>query len=233
MRIRTELIAPFTAAALVMACGVFGPRAAASLDPDYISAVSNVMLLIVTVAGLFIAAGALGTWREELRGTSRHQAAREIDVAAEAYRYAFYAARSPMYWASEFPKRTREEAAAVQEGRDWQGYDHIYTNRRKEMWPEVEKLARLRATAAAVFGREVADAVDALARTAIELQNYQQEHVEHKRVGPDIVRQWPDQQWVQRVLDSVVTVTNQDPQDRFSREFEAKLATLKNLIADQ
>jgi hypothetical protein len=228
MKLRTELVLPLTVAAAVMVCGIFGPRTVASLDSDSISALANILLLVVTTAGVVIAASAVSTWKEQLHGTSQHAAAREIAIAAEGFRYEFYAARSPMFWAWEFPHQ--QDAPSPDPGRDWEGYAHIYLNRRKQLWIHVETLAKLRATAAAVLGRPTADAVDALARMAIKLQSYQESDVEQRKVGPQVVALWTDQDWVRRVRESVIAHDTPNATDSFSLEFEGKLENLKQLL---
>lgn len=62
--------------------------------PDWIMA-------FATVAMAITALGALSSWREQLRGTTKHDAALELATAAKTLRYHFFEARSPFYDASE------------------------------------------------------------------------------------------------------------------------------------
>jgi hypothetical protein len=61
------------------------------------------------------------------------------------------------------------------------------------------------------------------------LHNFFGHRIEQIRAGPDIVSQWPDQRWVQRVREAI-EVNPDDHSDPYSLEFEAKFDALRTLL---
>ena len=176
----------------------------------------------LTSAGvLFIAYLALGTWRDEVRGAAKLAASHEIMAAARALRYAFYAARSPGVDAWEFPETSRMRPANETTDEDRaDDYAHVFTARRKEMWPALLAVVDLRAKAGVLFGDAAADSVERLAKAARRLQFYMDEYVAILRAG-DSVRQWTDQDHVK--LTKQVVWVHDERDDRLSTDFEAAL----------
>lgn len=186
--------------------------------PDWISAVA-------TLGTLVIAWVALSSWREQLKGASVHAVAEELAVAARSLKYAFYGARSPMFWAGEFPESYSKRYENREKPRHEiaEEFRHAYANRWKTLWPHIELLATLRSKAGAVLGDEIAQLAEDLAKKARELRFMMDEDIEQKRVGPDVVKRWSDQEFHKRVRDSVVSHEAQDP---LSKEFDAALDRL-------
>jgi hypothetical protein len=181
-----------------------------------------------SIATAVIAGMALNAWRDQIRGTSRHQAAAEIAEAALLMKYHFYDARGAFYGSWEFPpayhsnsNRTRADEA--------NGWAFVYQKRWDHLSPEILRLATLRAKAGAVLSAECAVALGELAKKARELNNFFAERVEQIRVGPNIVSQWTDQDWVKKVEDSVEAAPD-NPTDSYTLEFEEKFQALKDLI---
>lgn len=204
--------------------------------PDWIEALAVVATAIIAVI-------ALRTWRTPVHGTTRHNAAAEILEQARLFRYLFYDARNPMYWAGEFPPGYHEKKREEQNARQRYGVDadlgseteadgfaYVFNARWKLLEPQMLQLARLRARAGAVLSEDVAKAIEDLARKGRELDNYMREMVEQYRVGPGIVRQWSDQRWVERVKASVTVDDTTNPQDPYSLEFEEKFNALAALL---
>jgi hypothetical protein len=182
---------------------------------------------LAAVATAIIAGIALSAWRDQVRGTSRHQAASEIAEAALLMKYHFYDARSPFYGAWEFPpayhsnsNRTRDDEA--------DGWAFVFQKRWDHLSPEILKLATLRAKAGAVLNDDCAVALGELASKARELSNFFGERVGQYRAGPNIVAQWTDQDWVKRVKKSVEKIP--DESDPYTEEFERKFKALRDLI---
>lgn len=198
---------------------------------------------LAAVATAIIAGIALRTWRTPLRGTTRHNAAAEILEQARLFRYLFYDARNPIYWAGEFPpgyhEKSREDQAArrrldvdadVGSEIEADGFAYVFDARWKLLEPQILQLAQLRAKAGAVLSEDVAQAIDGLARKGRELHNYMSQMVEQYRVGRGIVRQWGDQNWVQRVKAGVKVDDTKNPQDAYSLELEEKFNKLAELL---
>lgn len=178
-----------------------------------------------TLATAAIAWTAFTSWREQLRGQSSHDAAKEIAEAAASLRYAFYEARSPMYMVWEFPDeynlathRDREQEA--------KGYTHVFKNRFAFLQPEILRIAKLRANAGALLIDEVAEAMERLARKARELHNLFGHRVNQIRNGPELV---PDTEFSRRVSTGVEV--DSDHADAYSIEFESLYRELKALLA--
>lgn len=167
---------------------------------------------------------ALGSWREQLSGRAEHDVRLEVVTAARALRYAFYDARSPLITAAEFPDSYRSRRHGEQPSAEErvEEYAHAYRGRWNALWPYIAQCAELRPRAGAVFGDACADALEALAKKAREWHFIAQEHVEQIRVGPNIVAQWTDQDWVTYVNASIAVSPERD--DKLSREFEAAMA---------
>lgn len=193
--------------------------------------IGNIAEWVAALAALAtagIAGWALRSWQDQVRGTSRHTAAAEIAEAAQLTRYHFYDARNPMIFTPEFPasyhqsnQRSRKEEA--------DGYAHVYDGRWKLLGPQILRLATLRAKAGALLSEDCAKALEELARKARELHNFFGHQIEQIRVGPDIVSQWPDQRWVQKVK-GAIEVNPDDHSDPYSLEFETKFDTLRKSL---
>ena len=192
-----------------------------SVVPAWVEAVGSVV-----TAGVALAA--YRAWRPQLRGASKHTAAAKILEAARLARYHFYDARNTVITAGEFPAEYWASKARSN-AQEADGFAKVYQGRWKHLWPQIEQLAILRAKAGALFGEEVASALDELARKARELQGFMENHLSELRAGPEIVSQWADQEWVRRVRNSV-SVDPQDHTDDYSKEFEEKFEKLEKLV---
>lgn len=177
------------------------------------------------VATAVIAAVALSTWRDQMRGTSRHAAAAEIAEAAQLLKYHFYEARSAWVDAGEFPAGYSTGGTPTQEAEAWA---YVLQNRYDLLKPQILRLATLRAKAGALLSEETAEALGALARKASELHNFFRHRIEQIRVGPNIVSMW-DQQWVQKVNYSW-QLGLQGQTDPYSLEFDQKFEALMKLV---
>jgi hypothetical protein len=174
-----------------------------------------------------IAGMALYSWRDQMRGTSRHAAAAEIAEAAQLIRYHFYGARNAFIDISEFPRGYSSQTNPSNSAKA-DAYAHVFNNRYSLLGEQIVRLATLRAKAGALLSEESAAALEELARKGRELHNFYQERVEQLRVGPGTVSQWPDQNWVKRVKESVEVYPEHT--DAYSLEFEAKFDALRKLI---
>ncbi len=181
------------------------------------------------IATAAIAFKALLAWRDQMRGASKHVAAAEILEAARLMRYHFYDARNAMYVPSEFPASYYQVSGQRSRQEETDGWAHVYGARWALLSPQILHLATLRAKAGAVLSEDCADALEALARKARELHGFFQDRVEQIKVGPSIVAQWTNQDWVKRVKESVEVIPG-DHTDPYSLEFEEKFEALKKLI---
>jgi hypothetical protein len=181
---------------------------------------------IAAAGTLGVAVWAARSWREQLRGGSKHTVAQEVATAARALRYAFYGARSPLIEGWEFPESywSRGPTSRKSNTEEAEAYRHVYHRRIKELWPTIRAVADLRARAGAVLGEETAKDLENLAKKARELDFFFEQDVDARRAGPEGVKQWTDQGFVERVRQSVVV--HDPPDDRFSKEFEEMLRTL-------
>jgi hypothetical protein len=183
---------------------------------------------IGAVATAVIAWIALRSWRDQVRGQSSHAAAAEIAEAARLLKYHFYDARNPFWSATEFPPAYRTAPTPRPNPIEVMGWGHVFTNRFQLLNGQILRLATLRAKAGALLSEESADALEALARKARELENFFRERLEQIRVGPHIVSQWPDQKWVQLVNQSFECSSERN--DAYSLELEERYRNLKGLV---
>jgi hypothetical protein len=198
----------------------FGP------DPSLTDVITAVGTFVTAAVAVYVAF----TWQENLRKGTRHEAAIKVLEEASLFRYHFYDARNPLYLAGEFPPEYHAEAnrTAADEAAGWA---FVFTNRWKPVGAQMLELAKLRARAQAALGSNVAQAIEDLARKGRQLQNYFAERVNQYRVGPAIVAQWPDQEWVERVRQSIEA--DPDPAtrtDAYSLEFDEKYQQLEKAV---
>jgi hypothetical protein len=180
---------------------------------------------VAALGAALVALRALYMWPIQMRATTRHEAAAEIAEAAELLWYHFYDARNPFYASGEFPA----EYLVIENPTDRQNADawaHVFQTRWDILYPHILKLATLRAKTKTLLSDECAVALDEYARKARELSNFFRERVIQYRNGENIVAQWPDQSWVQRVRKSI-QVEGEDHSDPYSLEFEGKYDLLK------
>lgn len=189
------------------------------LTADLISA-------LAAIATFGVALWAAASWREQLRGGSKHAVAQEVATAARSLSYAFYGARSPMIEGWEFPERywTRDGGRSRTNTEEGEAYAHVYRRRIQELWPSIMAVAGLRAKAGAVLAEDVSENLEGLAKKARELQFYFEQRVRQIQSGPESVKQWSDQNYVAKVNSSVVV--HDPPDDAFSKEFEELLTRL-------
>jgi hypothetical protein len=195
--------------------------------PDWIAAGA-------TVIGVGIAWSALDQWQSQLRGTTRHNVAVEIAVAAGRLRLHFYSARAPLVFASEFPmsyhgRTGKAHDATGDEAAD--AYAHVYSQRFAQLHPIVMEMVDLIGKAEVIVDKELAHAVEALARKALELQYLWQEAVHYKRAGESAVIGYNDQSFVTRVRLSSHAI-RESPVDPLSKEFDAAYAHVLALVRD-
>jgi hypothetical protein len=181
------------------------------------------------VATAIIAGMALSAWRDQMRGTSRHMAAAEIAEATALMKYHFYDARNAFYDIAEFPPSYRTQPSPRSNADEFTGWAYVFQNRYSLLSAQILRLANLRAKAGALLSEECAEALEAFAKKGRELHGFFQDRLEQIRAGDNIVSQWSDQSWVQRVKDSCQVISDEHT-DRYSLEFEEKLTVLKNLI---
>jgi hypothetical protein len=179
------------------------------LTPDWLSALTSVATLVVAVL-------ALGTWREQLRGTASHATALDLATEVRALRNKFFEARSPLFEAWEFPSSYYEAPLPRSSHQEAEAWRHVYGNRWKELWPQILKLADMRPRVGAVLGDAVAHRTENLARKARELRFWMDHSIEIYRAGEGVAA-WNDQAFVQRTRDSVVAGPDRD--DTLSQEF--------------
>jgi hypothetical protein len=181
-----------------------------------------------SIATAIIAGMALYSWRDQMRGASRHVAAAEIAEAARLMKYHFYDARNAFFDIAEFPPTYRTQPSPRSNADEFTGWAHVFENRYSLLSAQIMRLANLRAKAGALLSEESAEALEAVARKGRELHGFFQERLEQIRVGPNIVSQWPDQNWVKRVKESFEVYP--EHADAYSLEFEAKFDALRKLI---
>lgn len=181
------------------------------------------------VATAIIAGVALSAWRDQIRGTSRHAAAAEIAEAAVLMKYHFYDARNAFFDIGEFPPTYRSQPSPRSYADEFTGWAYVFENRYSMLSAQIMRLATLRAKAGALLSDESAAALEALAKKGRELHGFFQDRLEQIRVGPNIVSQWTDQNWVKRVNASFQVIP-QDHTDPYSLEFEEKFKALMRLI---
>ena len=179
-----------------------------------------------------IAAAALRSWRSQLQTTTKHAAANEIAAAASLMRYHFYDARNPLYTTDEWPswyyEKPEQERSREDEAKAWA---HIYNNRySKHLGPQVVEIAKLRAKALVLLGDDIAKGMTDLAKQARWLSLMFQERYNQIKAGPEIVKQWTNQEFVKRVKNSVTTDASENPDDDFSLAFEKAFANLLRLL---
>jgi hypothetical protein len=186
-----------------------------------------------TFAGLataVAAVSALVTWRSHLRGVTKYRVAHKVLEEARLLRYFFYDARNPWIDPSELPPGYHNvvpnERTSAQEA---EGYAYVYSHRYKTEHRQILVVARLRARAGTLFGEDLPKRMEELARTARSLTNFMREYVAQVRAGEAIAAQWPNQNWNQRVRESV-TVDPDHHTDRFSLEFEQRFAAIESLL---
>ena len=189
------------------------------LIADWVAALAALGTLIVAI-------WAARSWRGELCGGVKHTVAQEGGPAGPGFEKGFFGGGAPLIEGWEFPesywskgptaRRSNTEEAAA--------YSHVYHRRMKELWPSIKAVADLRARAGAILGEDAARDLENLAKKARELDFFFQRDVEARRAGPEGVKQWTDQGFVERVRQSIVA--HDPPDDRFSKEFDALLYAL-------
>jgi len=191
---------------------------------EWIGGIASLLTVVVAVI-------ALRSWRTQMRATTKHTAANEIGEAASLARYHFYNARNPLYLAAEFPDwyngTEKRERSRDMEARAWV---HVFNGRYRPLHERVLELAKLRAKAIVVFGKELATSLEKVARNACSLRVMFEDRVEQIKVGPEIVSQWSHQDWAQKVRKPVAVDTLQNPQDSFSLDFERDFQALMELL---
>lgn len=186
---------------------------------DFAGVLDAMLTTIVGMAGVWIAWEALSTWKQQLRGTTKHQCALELGVAVRTLEHQFFEARSPMYEGWEFPteyyQKPRNERTAEEEAKAWM---HVYNNRWKEVWPHVKALADMRAKIGTILGDEVMVDAEALARCARQLQNWMQHDAAAKMAAFD-ERAYASEEFTREAHQHVTVMPERN--DKYSREFLA------------
>lgn len=198
-------------------------------DTSWTDVVTAIGTLALALAGVYAAF----TWRRPMTEATKHETAAYVLEQARLFRYLFYDARSPLYTTDQFPPEYYTVSGA--QGRtltqEADGWAHLFANRWNLVSPQLHELVRSRARAGALLSDEVADAITDLARKGRELHGFMQHRVEQIRNGDQVVAQWPNQDWVRKVRESVEA--DPDPahrDDAYSREFEEKFTKLERTV---
>jgi hypothetical protein len=173
---------------------------------------------------------ALRSWRDQLRGTSKHAAAAEIAEAARLTKYLFYDARNPFYDSGEFPPSYHLRLEPRTDAEEAKAWAYVYRRRYRRLNKQILRLAILRAKAGALLSEESAAGLEDLARKARELRGFFQNKINQIRAGQQAVNQWRNQRWVKRVNEAVKLEPPNDHSDPYSLEFEAKFDALMDLV---
>lgn len=176
-----------------------------------------------TAVAVYIAWRALGTWKEQLEGGSRHATALAVSEAALALWYAFYQARSFIFQNYEFPieRHRRPIGHQLTNDENASDFEHLFRGRRKELWPYVKACLEVQPKAGAVYGPEAAVAVGALVDSIREWAFSVDSYIEQLRAGEDGVKHWTDQDHVKKVKADIVAPKRHD--DELSLQFEAAM----------
>jgi hypothetical protein len=125
------------------------------MDACLTLSVKDVLTLLIQFGVFCVAAVALETWRRQLQGTTKHSVALRIATEIKQLTYLFFESRSPLFEAWEFSDAynamPRQDRTPDDEADAWA---HAYLNRWKQLWPQVRKVARLRAKVGAALGDE-------------------------------------------------------------------------------
>lgn len=183
---------------------------------------------IAAISGAAVAWLALDTWKTQLKGTNRHQAATELGIAVRTLSIKFFEARVVMIEPFEFPGDYYELPQGTQRSNteEADALLHVYKNRWLELWPHIKALADLRPKVGTVLGDDVLQASEELATTARQLWFWMEHAVAVRRAGEG-VHQWTDQTFVAQIRPHVHTP---DESDAYSIEFIAKRQTVIDLI---
>lgn len=182
--------------------------------------VADWLTAIGTVATAAVAWWAFLSWRKPLRSASQHAAAEEIAEAVRLLWHHLYDARSPWIAAGEYPREYYEKDRHSRSNQDEaRGLAHVYDERWKILWPQILRIATLRAKAGALLDDEVEKGLEALAKCADGLHDSFSWAVKFERDGRELVAQYSDQTWVARVR-AAVAVDRDKRDDVYSKEFE-------------
>lgn len=95
------------------------PNAAVTINwPDAISAVAGVATAGAALWAAFLAKNGLRTWKEQLSGQSRYDAARRTVLAALRLKAEVQAFRSPLMMAGELAQAAKSEGVQLEDGED-------------------------------------------------------------------------------------------------------------------
>lgn len=205
-----------------------------AVDPSWTDAVTAVGTAITTVATVVLAAVAIyvaATWGKNLREATKHETAANVLEQGRLFRYLFYDARNPWHSPGEFPPEYYTVSGRGRtQTQEAEGWAFLYRNRWGRLEQQMVKLAEQRARAGAVLGEGAAQALEDLARKGRELHDFMRHRVEQIRVGETIVSQWPNQEWVEQVKNSVEVKDPDKCDDSYSKEFEQKFKQLEQIV---
>jgi hypothetical protein len=192
--------------------------------------VAEWLAALATVATAVFAGLALSAWRGQMRGTSRHAAAAEIAEAARLLKYYFYDARHPYVDTGEFPPNYRSLRPPISPSDKAEGWAYVFKNRYDLLYPQIYRLATLRAKAGVLLSEESATALGDLARKARELDRFFRDRVQQIKLGREAVDELSDPTWVQQTIAAIQVKDLDDHSDQYSLEFEEKFDSLMKSV---
>lgn len=145
-----------------------------NLTPEGVAIFKDLVLAIAGAFTAFAAVRGINKWATELRGKAGFETARELAEATFRVRDQLRQARSPMYFAHEFPESTGLDHSVE----DWV---HAYRSRMKPLFETVTQFEAKALQAEALWGRGIRAKTDVLRYLANELWAAMEADIDNRR----------------------------------------------------
>jgi hypothetical protein len=154
---------------------------------EFFSVLSDLVVAFGAGITAFAALSALDTWRRQIHGTARFDAARRLMIAANTLALQYHSARSPLLQAAEFPEEywatPRQERSGRQER---EAYEVVLNERWRPVAAAYAQVLALLPEAQALFPAAIGDATEKLLRTVRSLHFWFGEVAELKETAHGI-----------------------------------------------
>jgi len=154
-----------------------------ALDPECVSALSDLALAVAALITAGTAVLGLRSWRREVHGRARFEAARGLARATYALRNELERVRSPFISATEFPEGYFSRASTATADENAKAYSHLFARRWEPLWQALKDFDAQTLEAEVFWGQQARTASDSLIRAVTQLQAATESFIANEQAG--------------------------------------------------
>jgi hypothetical protein len=160
----------------------------------------------------------LSAWREELKGKSEYQLAKDVLKSVYKVREAFKLVRNPMIYQYEYPEGMRDHHGHLKHEHDYEGTAHVYEKRWDKLAEAFGELEEHHLAAQVEWGPEFQEVIVKLRSCRVELLIAIQQMLERKKNPRETAMTKPEERAEERSV--LYNLGGDSMHDKFTPQIE-------------